>query len=148
MSYSPSTRNGQFKGSSRSTSTGYQNGFGSTIGAALPVSINTSGQMIPLDVSSEISVQAFLGLTTLATPDGANGQVSSSGRVENVTTSFSIGDPVYAGKGTALTNQKPDLGVAGFSVGDFVIFLGVVVKNEFNSSAKDIQLLVEVVGQL
>ncbi len=148
MSFNPLYVGANSKTTSRGASTGFQNASGSTLSIGNPVYSNTSGQMLPLDVSSESSVEAFLGLCSTSTPSSANGQVTNAGRVENVTTSFSVGDPVFAGKLTALTNSKPDLGTLGFSSGDFVIFIGVVVKNEFNPSLKDIQLLIQTVGQL
>jgi hypothetical protein len=148
MSYSPFFFNQNAKGSSRATQAGFQNGSGSTILQSTPVSVNTSSQTLPLDVTSEASVQAIVGLAGVDTPNGASASVIDNGRLENITTSFSVGDAVYAGISTPLINVKPDIGVAGFASGDFVVFIGVVVKNEFNPSLLDLKLMISVIGQL
>lgn len=149
MSYNPSARGTSFQGSSRQTGTGYQNGYGSTLTKATPVSTNTSGLIVPLDPSNEALVLAIVGLCSVDIPNAAIGEVFDNGRLENITTSFAIGDPVWAGKtpGT-LTNVKPSIGVGSFLEGDFVIFLGAIVENEFNPSQKDIKLMISLVGQL
>ena len=149
MSYSPFFFNQNSRGSSRATQAGFQNGSGSTLAMGVPVSVNTSSQILALDVTNEASVQAIVGLTGVSIPSAATGSVVDNGRLENITTSFAIGDAVYAGKANPLTNIKPDIGDAdGFASGDFVIFIGVVVKNEFNPSLKDLKLMISVVGQL
>ena len=150
MGYSPYFLNQNSKGSVRSTVTNFQNGSGSTLAMGIPVSVNTSSQIVPLDVTSEASVQALVGMTSVQAgiPSGATGSVVDNGRLENVTTSFSVGDAVYAGKDTPLTNVKPDLTVGDWAEGDFVIFLGVVVKNEFNPAQLDIKLMISLIGQL
>jgi len=148
MSYNPNFT-GASAAASRQLSTGYQNGTVSTMAMGTPVSTNTSGQILLTDVSSETSSLAFVGLTNIAIPSAASGEVVSSGRIENVTTGFSVGDPIWVGStaGT-LTNVKPDNGSNGFTSGDFVIFIGVLVKNEFNPSLTDIQLFTQLIGQL
>lgn len=149
MSYSPSFFNKNSTGSSRATQAGFQNGSGSTIALATPVSVDTNSKISPLDVSSELSVQAIVGLTGIAIPNAATGSVVDNGRLENITTSFAVGDAVYAGKSSPLTNVKPDIGNGdGFAHGDFVVFIGVVVKNEFNPSLFDLKLMISVIGQL
>jgi len=149
MSYSPLFRGANGKTSARSTETGYQNGTGSTLTKATPVATNASGQLVKADVSTEALSLAFVGLCGLDIPSAATGMISNAGRLENITTSFAVGDPVWLGKtaGT-LTNINPNEGIGGFVEGDFVIFVGVIVKNEFNGSLKDIQLMLQVVGQL
>lgn len=149
MSYSPFFFNQQAKGASRATGANFQNGSGSTLALGVPVSVNTSSLLLSLDVTSEASVQAIVGLTSIALPNGASGAVTDNGRLENITTSFSVGDAVYAGKSTPLTNSKPNIGDGqGFAEGDFVVFIGVVVKNEFNPSLLDLKLMISVIGQL
>lgn len=149
MSYSPAFRGSNALGSARSAETGYQNGTGFTLTKSTPVSTNTSGQLVKVDVSSETLTQALVGLCSSDIPSAANGMVSNAGRLENISTSFSVGDPIWLGKtaGT-LTNVKPDVGVGGFVTSDWVIFVGVITKNEFNGSLKDIQLMIQIVGQL
>lgn len=148
MGFSPYFVNKNSVGASRATQGAYQNGSGSTLAMGVPVSVNTSSQILPLNVSSEVSVQALVGLTGISIPNAASGSVVDNGRLENITTSFAIGDAVYAGKSTPLTNLKPDIGVAGFASGDFVVFVGVVVKNEFDPLLFDLKLMLSVIGQL
>lgn len=148
MGYDPSIKNGVLKGPSRSLQTNYTNASGSTLAKGTCVSTNASGQTVLTDVSSEASAQAFLGLVSISTPNAASGGVASGGRLEDIGLSFSIGDAIYVGKDSLMTNIKPDLGSNGFVSDDFVIFLGVVVKNEFDSAKRDIQLFIATVGQL
>lgn len=148
MSYSPNSRGGAFKGSSRQMQTGYQNGTGSTMLKGMPVSANSSGQLIPLNVANETTVLAMVGLTAANIPSSASGLVASGGRLEDLSLAYNIGDAIYVGKNATLTNIVPSVGVNGFVLGDFVIFVGVVVKNEFDISKLDIQLMLSVVGQL
>lgn len=149
MSFSPYWLNKNSTGMSRATQGGYQNGSGSTLAKASPVSVNLSSQIVPLDVSNELSVQALVGLTGLDIPNAATGSVVDNGRLEDITTLFAVGDAVYAGKIIPLTNIKPDIGNPdGFASGDFVVFIGVIVKNEFNPLLLDLKLMLSVIGQL
>lgn len=148
MSYSPNFRGNQGKGSSRQLSTNFQNASGGTLIQATPVSVNTSGQLIAMDVSSEAIVSAIVGVCGIDIPNSATGAVVDCGRLENVVLGFSVGDPIWVSKAGFLTNVKPNIGVGGFLAGDFVIFIGVIVKNEFNALQKDIQLMVSITGQL
>lgn len=148
MSYSPNFRGSQGKGSSRSLSTNFQNASGGTLAQSTPASVNSSGQLVGVDVSSDTSVGAIVGLCGADIPNAATGPVVDSGRLENVVLGFSVGDAIYISKAGFLTNVKPSLGVGGFITGDFIIFVGVVVKNEFNALQKDIQLMIENIGQI
>lgn len=148
MTYSPFFINKQGSGSSRAVTTNFQNGSGGTLAMGSPVAINTSGQLIVPNVSTEAHIQAMVGLTGISIPNAATGAVVQSGRLEEVTTSFAIGDSFYLSKTGGLTNVKPDIGVGGFVAGDFVVFLGVVVKNEFNAILKDFKIMMSVIGQL
>ncbi|NJO48242.1 MAG: hypothetical protein HC840_00840 [Leptolyngbyaceae cyanobacterium RM2_2_4] len=148
MTYSPSFFNKESKGSSRQTITNFQNGSGSTLDKATLVSVNTSSQLVPTSVSSETLVQAIVGMTNISIPNAATGSVADFGRLEDITTSFAVGDAVYLNKDGTLTNTKPQIGINSFTDGDFVIFIGVVVKNEFNVSLKDLKLMISVIGQL
>lgn len=117
---------------------------------ATPVSVNASGNMVLLDVTSEASMQGILGLTSISTPSSATGLVVNSGRLEGITLAgFAVGDAVYAGvtPGT-LTNIKPDLNASGWASGYFVYFFGVYVVNQFNPALNDIQLMPTLIGQL
>lgn len=150
MSYSPLFRGNSSKAASTLNATGYQNATGSSAPIGAPVSTSGSGQFALTDVSSEPSVEGWLGLASEVIPNTATGLISSDGRIQNVNGwGFSNGDAVWVGStpGT-LTNVKPDLGSPGWSSGDFVLFVGVVVQNEFNPSVQDIQLCRQIVGQL
>lgn len=148
MTYSPNFRGNTGNASSRQLTTTYQNASGSTIAKTIPVSANASGQIAPLDVTDETSALSMVGISAESIPNTATGQVTSGGRLEAVTTTFAVGDAIYVGLGGTLTNVKPDLDVVGWEAGYFVIFVGIVVKNQFNPALKDIQLLIEKVGQL
>lgn len=151
MSYSPFFFNKEATGNvmgSRGTITNFQNGSGSTLAKATLVAVNSSSQLVPVVVTSEATVMSIVGMTGMSIPNAAIGSVVDNGRLEDVTTSFAIGDALYLGKDGLLTNSKPEIGVASFVEGDFVIFVGVVVRNEFNVSLKDIKLMISVIGQL
>jgi hypothetical protein len=116
-----------------------------------PVSANTGGQIVLTDVTDEELSEGWLGLTDAAIPTTATGQVVTDGRIQNIPSGlgFSVGDPIWVGNtpGT-LTNVRPDLTVLGWSVGDYVLFVGVVVQNQFNPSLQDIQISRQIIGQL
>lgn len=149
MTFSPNFRGSSARGSSRQVETNYVNASGGALTKGTAVSTNLAGQIVALDVSDEDSVSRLVGITSVLIPDTATGGVVSVGRVEDITTSFAIGDAIYAGKTPgSLTNVKPDIGVSSFVAGDFVIFIGVIVKNEFNPLKKDLHFMPSVIGQL
>lgn len=151
MGYNPTWQGAVGVGSSRQTQTLYQNGTVSTVPAATLVSQGTGANFLLMDVTDEVKVEAFLGLTSTSIPSSASGLVTSDGRIENIPLGlgFAIGDAIYAGLTPgSLTNVKPDLSVIGWNAGYFVIFIGVVVQNQFNPSNQDIQLFKQIVGQL
>lgn len=151
MSYSPLWRGKNSNGSAYGNASGYQNGTASTMPIGTAVSTNTSGQIVLTDVSNEALSEGWVGLTSVDLPTAASGLVSSDGRLQNIPSSlgFSVGDPIWVGPTPgSLTNVKPDLSAMGWASGDFVLFVGVVVSNEFNPSLQDIQLFRQVIGQL
>lgn len=150
MGYSPLFRGSSSNAPASSAATGYQNGTGSTMSVASAVSTNGSGQLVLTDVTSESSVEGWLGLVAESIPSAATGLVASDGRLQNIPAlGFSIGDPVWVGLSPgSLTNVKPDLSAPGWSSGYWVLFVGVVVQNEFNPSQRDIQLCRQIIGQL
>lgn len=151
MAYNPAFFGKTANAPSRSTATGYQNGTLSSIAMARPVSTDSTGKLAPINVSDSLSVQRFVGITSAAIPSAANGTIYNAGRAEALgaeLSSFNFGDALYIDKTGVLTSTKPDYGINGFATGDYVIFIGVVVKNEFNPGEKDIQLMIEVIGQL
>lgn len=147
MTYSPNFRGTSALGASRQLQTGFQNGTLSTVLKGTPVALN--GTVFNLvDVTSEISVKSLLGVAAVDIPSSMVGGVADSGRLENVTTSFSVGDVLYVDKTGALTNIKPDIGVNSFVHGDWVVLIGVVVLNQYDALKKDIKLVHSLVGQL
>lgn len=148
MGYNPLFRGNAANAPSRSLQTNYMNASGSTLAKGSVVAINTSSQLVLIDVSQDASVSALIGVAVAAIPNTATGGVTSGGRLEDISQSFALGDAIYVGKDGMVTNVKPDYGVGSFVAGDYVIFVGVVVKNEFNPAKKDIQLMIQTVGQL
>lgn len=148
MSYSPFFRGENAKGSSRSTSSGYLNNSGGTLAQATPVYVDSSGDILAVDPSSQAKVLSMVGLLNADTTNGQEGQVSDAGRLENVVIGFSIGSPLWVSKAGFLTATAPAIGSNGFAAGDYVVFVGVVAQNEFNPSDKDIKLMLTVIGQL
>ena len=134
--------------SSRKTARNFTNGSGSTIVAGYPVSTLTNGLVSLVNVSSQTSVDGLVGIYSMDTPNTASGQVLDSGVLENISTGFSVGDAIYVNKAGALDNTVPSVGVGGFVSGDAVIFIGVIVQNEFNPSQKDLKILIEKPGTL
>lgn len=148
MTYTSRFFNPVSSATSSGSATLYVNNSGSLIAKATPVSA-TGGTIQPTDVASEASFLAFLGLMFQDTANATSGPILSTGRLLNVSLSgFTYGDPVYVGPGGTLTNLKPDIGVDGFTAGDWVIFVGVVVENEANPANLDIQLNVNKIGRL
>ena len=149
MSYSPYFLNAQAKGSVKGVASNFTNASGSSMVKGTPAAINTNSQLVTVDVSNEANVLAFVGLTNVIIPASATGGVQDTGRLEDVTfPSFNLGDPLWIGKDGNLTNAKPEIGVGGFVDGDFVVFVGVFVRNEFTSTLRDIKLAIELVGRL
>ena len=150
MSYSPLFFGSVANAPSSGTSSDYTNGTVSTITMATPVSSNGSGQISPTDVSSEASIQSWVGLAAISIASSASGQIASDGRLQNIPIGlgFSVGDPIWLGLSGTLTNVKPDMTVLGWSSGDWVVFVGVIVQNQFDMTKQDIQILRQVIGQL
>lgn len=152
MAYNPNFRGNNAKGSSTSNASTYQNSTVSTMPVATAVSKGaSSNQMVLVDVTDENTVERWLGLTSESVPSSASGLVSGEGRLENIPLGlgFSIGDTLWAGVTPgSLTNVKPDLSQPGWASGYFVLFVGVVVQNQFNPGLQDIQIFRQLIGQL
>lgn len=148
MTYSPNFRGNSAKGSVSQVASGYQNGTGGTLAQGTPVTINGASQLVPVNVSVDSSANAIVGLVMADIPVSANGQAIDNSRLENVSMGFNVGDILYVSKSGFLTNLIPDYGVGGFAAGDWVIYVGVVVQNEFNALQKDIVVSISVRGQL
>lgn len=126
----------------------YVNGSGSSLAKPTPVRIKADGTLDYIDVSIEAHVFALAGVVSSSSVNGQKSGVVTAGRVENIATSFSFGDPVYISKAGNLTNVKPSNGVGGFVHGDFIVRIGTISKNETNPSQKDLVLELNLVGQL
>ncbi len=151
MGFNPTWQGPNGLGSSTSIQTLYQNGTGSTAPVATVVSQGTGANFVLTDVTNEATVETFLGLVAASTPAATNGLVGSDGRIQGIPSGlgFSIGDALWVGLTPgSLTNVKPDLTVSGWNSGYFVIFIGVVVQNQFNPSLQDIQMFKQIIGQL
>lgn len=148
MSYNPSSFNPQTSTSS-AVVTDYTNASAITaIPQAQACSVNSSGLLVPLDVSSQASWSSFVGYAYIRIPTSSIGQVIANGRLQNITTALPVGTPVYIGKDSNPTNIVPSEGVNGFVSGDAVIFLGVLVANEIIPSEIDISLFTQLIGVL
>jgi hypothetical protein len=151
MSYSPLFRGKSSSGTAFGSASGYQNGTGSSMSIATAVSTNLSGQIVLTDVSDEALSEGWIGLVEDLLPSTAYGQIATDGRLQNIPSGlgFAIGDPIWVGNSPgALTNVRPDLSGLGWASGDYILFVGVVVQNEFNPSIQDIQLSRQIIGQL
>ena len=149
MSYSPSSFQPQGTGTAEGLATNYTNASAVTaIPQAQAVSVNNSGLIVPLDVSSQASWQAFVGYAKVRIPTSTVGPVIANGRLQNVTTSYPVGTALYIDTNGNPTNIIPSVGVNGFVSGDMVIFMGVLVPNEVNPSELDIAVFTQMVGTL
>lgn len=150
MSYSPFYFNQQGSGSAESLITNYTNASSITsIPQGTLCFVNNAGFIGPVDVSNQATVDAKVGVAEVRIATSGTGPVVSGGRLENFTTSFPVGTPLFVGTDGSPTNIYPEDGVNGFVAGDYVIFLGVLVPNQTNPSTElDIQLFLQVIGVL
>jgi hypothetical protein len=111
---------------------------------------NSSGLIVPLDVTSQASVSNMVGYANVRIPASASGPVISNGRLKlyTNTNSYPLGTPLYIGTDANPTSTIPVAGSNGFVSGDYCIFLGVIVPNEDNILEFDISLFTQVVGVL
>jgi hypothetical protein len=148
LSYSPTSFNPQ-NSSASAVVTDYTNASAVTaIPQAQACSVNSSGLLIPLDVSSQVSWQSFVGYANVRIPASAVGPIIANGRLQNITTSYPVGTALYIDTNGNPTNIVPSVGVNSFVSGDMVIFMGVLVPNESNPSEIDIALFTQFVGTL
>lgn len=149
MSYSPFYFGPQSAGSSESVITTYTNASAITaIPQAQACSVNSFGLIAPIDVSSSSSWQSFVGYANIRISTSGSGPVITNGRLKNFTTGLSIGTALWVGTDGNPTPTYPSIGSNGFASGDMVIFMGVIVQNEDNPSAKDIALFTQQFGTL
>lgn len=151
MSYSPVSYNEQSTGTSEGLATTYTNASAVTaIAQAQAVSLNSAGLIVPIDVTSQASVNSMLGYASVRIPASATGYVTSNGRLKlyTNTNSYPLNTPLYIGLDGNPTSTVPSAGVGGFVSGNYCIFMGVLVPNEVNPSEFDISLFTQVIGVL
>jgi len=124
------------------------NASGASVNRTQPLRIDVSGQAQAVNPSVESEVLALIGVAKDSVANGALVGIATSGRLENVTVPGSLGDSLYLSKTGNLTNVKPSIGVGGFVSGDFVVFIGISVKNQSNPLLTDLMVNIKVVGQL
>lgn len=132
---------------SRSVSVIANNNSGGTLPKGTIVQINSSDLAI-VDPSIEIDVDATVGVLKDDILDGNAGEVVAMGTIENIPGGFDFGKTIYLSASGTLTDTKPSVGVGGFLAGDYVIRIGVIVKNAYNPAQKDLLVNLQVVGQL
>jgi hypothetical protein len=146
MTYDPRTFGDQ--ASTASVSDALKNTSGVLISKLAPVKVNILDSGISIvNVSSEEAL-SIIGIASEAIADATYGKIVSSGRMEDITTSAIFGDSMYISKAGDITNIKPSEGSNGFLAGDFVISVGVIVKNEDNPANKDLLVSIDIKGQL
>lgn len=124
------------------------NDSGSAIAIYQPVCLDGSGKIKDVDVSVEQDSLTVLGISTQAISNGSYGTIITHGRLENISTALNFGDYVYVSKAGGLTSTLPNIGVDGFLAGDFVIRVGLIVKNKDIPAQKDLVVNLELIGQL
>lgn len=149
MAYSPFSFNPQSTGTSEALVTNYTNASSITaLSQAQACSINGSGQLVPLDVSSQASWDNFVGYAYVRIPASSTGPIVANGRLQNFTTAYAVGTPIYIDTNGNPTNIVPVIGTNGFVSGDAVILMGVLVPNENNPLDIDIAIFTQVFGTL
>lgn len=124
-----------------------KNNTGSTIPKATVVQINATDLDL-VDPSVEADVNATVGVTISSIANTQTGEVIDSGTIEDVTGTFTFGDTVYLSKTGTLTEDAPTIGVNSFVHGDYIIKVGVIIKNALIPAQKDLLVNLEIVGQL
>jgi hypothetical protein len=125
-----------------------QNDSGSDISALQPVASDVNGKAKAINPSIEADAVKVAGIAGSAILDGSYGYVHSHGKIENVTTSYTFGDYIYVSKTGGLTNILPSEGVDGFVAGDFIIRVGIIVRNRAIPSQKDLMINIGIIGQI
>lgn len=122
------------------------NSSGASINRTNPVRLDSSGAVQRVDPSIEAQVLSCIGVAKDSVANAAPVGIVTGGRLEDVTVS-GLGDQ-YLSKTGALTNTKPSIGVGGFVAGDFILFVGIAVKNQSNPLLTDLLVNLQVRGQL
>lgn len=124
------------------------NNSGATILKAAPVRSAAGEATNSIDLSVESNAISIIGVAAADIIDGASGSIVTSGRVLDITTTAGLDDLLWVSKSGTLTNSPPTVGVNGFAAGDFVVMIGVVVKNQTDAGKKDLIVHRQIVGQL
>lgn len=125
-----------------------RNGSTSGLSDLQPVSVDSSGKAVPVDVTNEAISKAIAGITFQGSNVNEPVTVVTGGLVENIVTSASFGSLLYVSKSGGLTNTPPDLGVASFLAGDWVILIGKIVQNLANPTQKDLLVTPTLIAQI
>lgn len=132
---------------SRAASVLAKNATGSTVNKGAVVQIS-SADIDLIDPSVEADVDAVAGVVKENIPDTESGEVVVSGIIENISGGFGFGAIIYLSKTGVLTDTKPSVGVGGFVSGDWIVKVGVIVKNAATPAQKDLLVNVQTIGQL
>ena len=124
------------------------NQSGSAIPVLYGVSIDDNGRAKATDVSVENDAIRCAGISTQNINNNSDGEIVTTGKLENITTTLSFGDWVYLSKTGGLTNTKPEYGTGGFTSGDWAIRVGVIARNAANPSNKDLLVSMLLIGQI
>jgi len=148
MSYNPAFSGITSTPASQSVQAPEANATGSTLTKLSPVRVNSSGNLALIDVSVESEALSIAGIVNDNITTGNSGNIVNSGRILDITTSAVFGEVLFVSKTGGVTATKPSIGVDGFAANDFVIKLGLVVKNADNPLNKDLLVSISIVGQL
>lgn len=124
------------------------NGSGGSLNRTDPVRLDASGVVQKVDPAVEAQALACLGVAKDSVANAALVGIVTQGRLSDVTVSGTFGDSMFLSKTGGLTHIKPTIGVNGFVAGDFVVCIGIVVKNQDNPLLTDLLVNVRLVGQL
>jgi len=98
-----------------------------------PVSIVASGNGDATDIGLEASSYGFIGLVKTSVSSGNTAEVLTVGSIlRDVPSEYSMtgqfGKPVFISPTGTLTLTIPAIGVSGFQEGDYVIYVGSLIK--------------------
>jgi len=122
------------------------------ISRGYPVTINSSGLLALVDITTEASAYAFCGVTSLDCLSGGTADVLGAGGVlVNIPASFGLvgqyGLPIFVSHTGGLTATKPSVGSGGFVSQDYIVRVGITTKNVATGST-DLIINPNVIGQL
>lgn len=148
MTYNPNFRGNLATAPGPGLQSDLENNTISTILAFTPVNTDSSGGVVPVDVSDEALSLDSLGITVEDILPSESGRIAYNGRVEDIPIACSFGEVLFISKTNTLTYVRPNVGVNGFTFGDFIIRVGVIVKNTVNPLNKDLIINLAIVGRL